>query len=171
MRSIGLDERLGETAQTGRYGRTCFLWKDQIKRLRKRGIQVTEFKEVKKAYILCYINWINPVVGTFSDELYAISTKHCLPVFCNNFQYAVDYLKQLANMTVMSAVISIENEGILEELSMNGFSYHILNDTPLTIYVDWSFPEESDHSHSLASAYRNSALNFSIAENHFWSKK
>jgi len=165
MRTVGLDERLGDTAQAGLYGRMCFLWKGQMERLERKGIDITLIQEVEEAKYLCYISWLHAETGTFAADLYALAKEHTTPVFCPDLSYTLSYLKQVSNMMAMSAVISIENKEILYDLLNYDFDCISLSDAkPFVVYVDWS---QSSRAHSVASAYRSSAINFFLAVNHF----
>ena len=152
MRTIGLDDRLEMTAKSGRFGRTCLLWKGQKQQLKKRGVNVITIAELKKAYYMCYITWIIPTKDTFSEQLYNISLENCTPIPCADKNSVSSYLRQVASMTAMSAVVSVEEPvqaQVIDFLKEEGFSFNILNDVPYTIYVDWATSPENTSARQL----------------------
>ncbi len=163
MRTMGLDERLGITANSGRFGRTFAVWKGQIERLEKKGITVLPLKELKKAYYLCYISWLSPKPGTFSEELHKIALENCIPVHCSDYTSVRSYLQQVSSMTALSAVVSVDDKSITEELEKEGFAFTVLNEVPLTLYIDWYQAPDN----TIASTYAASAIKLWMSEAHF----
>lgn len=75
---ISYKDKLRNEAKQGRNLEIPFyLWKRQIKALSKEGFVITETKQIPEHYakFFCKISFNDPEPGTFSEELYNLSSK------------------------------------------------------------------------------------------------